>query len=92
MLQQVHLSEAKAQLAGLVHAAECDEVVHLSRHGKSVAVLLSEQACAALQSHPQGARFWEVIPQWRSAGQPSHSDAWSRAVWSPWSGGFQQLA
>ena len=58
--QPVSLSEAKAQLAGLVHAAEGGEVVHISRHGKPVAVLLSEQA----------------IAQWRSAGQTSHPEDW----------------
>jgi prevent-host-death family protein len=46
-MQAVSLSEAKAQLAGLVHAAESGEAVHISRHGKAVAVLLSEQAYAA---------------------------------------------
>ena len=34
--QPVSLSEVKAQLAGLVHAAEGGEVVHISRHGKPV--------------------------------------------------------
>ena len=69
--QPVSLSEAKAQLAGLVHAAEGGEVVHISRHGKPVAVLLSEQAYAALQGQQQRSKLWEAIAQWRSAGQTS---------------------
>lgn len=74
--QPVSLSEAKAQLAGLVHAAEAGEVVHISRHGKPVAVLLSEQAYAALQGQQQRSQLWEVIAHWRSAGQASHPEDW----------------
>ena len=76
MTQAFSLSEAKAQLAGLVHAAEGGEVVHICRHGKPVAVLLSEQAYAALQGEVQGARVWEAIEQWRSAGRAQHGDDW----------------
>jgi prevent-host-death family protein len=74
--QAVSLSEAKAQLAGLVHAAESGEVVHISRHGKAVAVLLSEQAYAALQGEVQGTRVGEAIAQWRRAGRSQHGDDW----------------
>jgi len=45
--QAVSLSTAKAHLTGLVQAAETGEVVHMSRHGKPVAVLISEQAYAS---------------------------------------------
>jgi prevent-host-death family protein len=74
--QAVSLSEAKAQLAGLVHAAESGDVVHISRHGKPVAVLLSEQAYAALQGEAQGSRIWEAIVQWRRAGRAQQCDDW----------------
>ena len=67
MTQAVSLSEAKAQLASLVHAAERGAVVHISRHGKAVAVLLSEQAYAAMQGETQSTRVWEAIAQWRKA-------------------------
>lgn len=76
MTQAVPLSEAKAQLAGLVHAAEAGEVVHISRHGKAVAVLLSEQAYAALQQAGQSSRVWGAIAQWRDAGRVQHPDDW----------------
>ena len=46
--QAVSLSTAKTHLAGLVQAAETGEVVHISRHGKPVAVLISEQATGAV--------------------------------------------
>jgi len=81
--QPVSLSEAKAQLAGLVHAAEGGEVVHISRHGKPVAVLLSEQAYAALQGQQQRSKLWEAIAQWRSAGQTSHPEDWPVASGVP---------
>ena len=54
------LSTAKAQLAGLVQAAEAGEVVHISSHGRPVAVLLSEQAFAALQGQQQGQQVWHA--------------------------------
>lgn len=76
MTQAVPLSEAKAQLASLVHAAESGAVVHISRHGKAVAVLLSEQAYAAMQGEAQGTRVWEAIAQWRRAGRMQHGDDW----------------
>ena len=72
MIQPVSLSEAKVQLAGLVHAVENSEVVHISRHGKAVAVLLSEQAYVALQ----GAKVWEAIEQWRRAGRSEDGSDW----------------
>jgi prevent-host-death family protein len=74
--QAVSLSAAKAPLAGLVHAAESGAVVHISRHGKAVAVLLSEQAYAAMQGEAQGTRVWEAIAQWRRAGRTQHGDDW----------------
>jgi prevent-host-death family protein len=74
--QAVPLSEAKAQLAGLVHAAEAGEVVHISRHRKAVAMLLSEQAYSALQQAGQSSRVWGAIAQWRYAGRAQHPDDW----------------
>ncbi len=65
--QPVSLSEAKAQLAGLVHAAEGGEVVHISRHGKPL----------------QRSKLWEAIEQWRSAGQTGHSEDWPVASGFP---------
>ena len=76
MTQAVSLSEAKAQLAGLVHAAEAGEVVHISRHGKAVAVLLSEQAYAVLQQQGESSRVWAAITQWCDAGRAQHPDDW----------------
>ena len=69
MEQAISLSTAKAHLAGLVQAAETGQVVHISRHGKPVAVLLSEQAYAALQGQQEGRRVWAAIAEWRQSGE-----------------------
>ena len=84
MEQAISLSAAKAHLAGLVQATETGEVVHISRHGKPVAVLMSEQAYAALQGQqavdatnplewplPHGAPGEQEVEGWRdrSAGR-----------------------
>ena len=65
MEQVISLSAAKAHLAGLVQATETGEVVHISRHGKPVAVLMSEQAYAALQGQQAGRRVWAAIANGR---------------------------
>jgi hypothetical protein len=48
-----------------------------------VAVLLSEQAYAALQGQQQHSIVWEAIAQWRSAGQVSHPEDWPLASGVP---------
>lgn len=80
VVQPISLSEAKARLTGLVHAVENGEVVHLSRHGKPVAVLLSEQAYAALQGHQKRPTLWQAIVQWRGEGQAGAADDWPVAA------------
>jgi len=74
--QSVPLSSAKAHLAGLVQAAEAGKVVHISRHGRPVAVLLSEQAYDALRSQKDGTSVWRAIAQWRGTSRPGRDDDW----------------
>lgn len=50
--------------------------MHISRHGRPVAVLLSEQAYAALQGQQQGQQVWRAIAQWRGAARARHADDW----------------
>ena len=69
MERAISLSAAKAHLAGLVQAAETGEVVHISRHGKPVAVLISEQSYAALQAQQAERRVWTAIAEWREAAE-----------------------
>ncbi len=64
--QAVSLSTAKTHLAGLVQAAETGEVVHISRHGKPVAVLISEEAYASLLGHQSRRGVWTAIADWRA--------------------------
>ncbi len=41
-MQEVPITEAKNAFTALVHQVEGGEIVHLTRHGRPVAVLLSE--------------------------------------------------
>ena len=66
MDKAVSLSTAKNHLAGLVQAAESGEFVHISRHGKPVAVLISEQAYSSLQGHQSKRGVWSAIANWRA--------------------------
>ena len=43
-MSQVSIAEAKNALTHLIHETERGEVIHITRHGKPVAVLLSEEA------------------------------------------------
>lgn len=79
MAQVVPLSDAKARLAGLVQAAEAGQVVHISRHGKPVAVLLSEQAYAALHHPATSQGPGQAIDLWRLAGRPGCQEDWPLA-------------
>ena len=47
-MTEISVAEAKTRLTGLIHRVEGGEVVHLTRHGKSVAVLMSESNYAAI--------------------------------------------
>jgi tRNA(fMet)-specific endonuclease VapC len=79
MAQVVPLSDAKARLAGLVQAAEAGQVVHISRHGRPVAVLLSEQAYAALHAPAPGGGPGQAIELWRLAARSGYRDDWPLA-------------
>lgn len=74
MDQSIPLASATVHLPGLVQAAESGEVLHISCHGKPVAVLFSEHAYQALQSQQHAASIWTAIAQWFGAGRPHRSD------------------
>jgi prevent-host-death family protein len=62
-MSTVNIAEAKSHFTKLVHRVEQGECVHLSRHGKPVAVLLSEtdyQALIAKRIEP-----YEAMMAWR---------------------------
>ena len=65
-MSQVSIAEAKNALTHLIHEAERGEVIHITRHGKPVAVLLSAEAYEQLKSWEQQTDFWQAIQAWRA--------------------------
>lgn len=57
------IAEAKSNLSQLIHQLESDEVIHLTRHGKPVAVMLSEANYQKLTQKNNG--LFQAIQQWR---------------------------
>jgi prevent-host-death family protein len=71
-MSTVSIAEAKNQLPRIVQQAEAGEAVHITRHGKPVAVLLSEAEYGRLQAGQTGVRSsWDAVRQWREAQAPS---------------------
>jgi prevent-host-death family protein len=62
----VSIVEAKNTLTRLIHEAERGEAIHITRHGKPVAVLLSEEAYGQLKSRKQKTDCWQAIQAWRA--------------------------
>ena len=57
------IAEAKNKLPQLVRQLESDEAIHLTRHGKPVAVMLSEANYQKLTQKSQG--LYQAIEHWR---------------------------
>ncbi|MGA7978840.1 MAG: type II toxin-antitoxin system Phd/YefM family antitoxin [Chromatiaceae bacterium] len=77
------IAEAKTQLARLIHQAERGEAVHITRRGKPVAVLLSEQEYARLCRGGQSANFWDLIVEMRSDPHFESAD-WTAEDFNSW--------
>ncbi len=62
------ITEAKNSFTALVHQVEGGEVVHLTRHGRPVAVILSEAEYQELCEHaaPRG-DLLDFVQRWRGA-------------------------
>jgi prevent-host-death family protein len=58
------IAEAKNNLSQLIHQLESDEAIHLTRHGKPVAVMLSEANYQKL-THKENS-LYQAIQQWRN--------------------------
>lgn len=58
------IAEAKNNLSQLIHQLESDEAIHLTRHGRPVAVMLSEANYQKLTQKNKG--LFQAIQQWRS--------------------------
>ncbi len=60
------IADAKNQLTRLIHQAEKGEPVHITRRGKPVAVLLSEDEYPRLRQGQEQRNFWDLIVEMRS--------------------------
>jgi antitoxin Phd len=65
-MSETSIAEAKTQLTRLIHQAECGEAVHITRRGKPVAVLLSEDEYARLRQGQEQRNFWDLIAEMRA--------------------------
>jgi prevent-host-death family protein len=82
-MSQVSIAEAKNALTRLIHEAERGEAIHITRHGKPVAVLLSQETYEQLTSREQKMDFWEAMQAWRAQTRfdwpeltPEEVDSW----------------
>jgi len=57
------IAEAKNNLSQLIHQLQSDEPIHLTRHGKPVAVMLSEANYQKLTQKNKG--LFQAIQKWR---------------------------
>ena len=65
-MPEVSIAEARNALTRLIYEAERGEAVHITRRGKPVAVLVSEDEYERLKSGESKKDFWEAIEQWRA--------------------------
>jgi len=65
-MAETSIAEAQSQLTRLIHQAERGEAVHITRRGKPVAVLLSEDEYARLRQGQKQHNFWDLIVEMRS--------------------------
>ena len=82
-MSQVSIAEAKNTLTQLIHQTEKGATVHITRHGKPVAVLVSEEEYARLKAGPERQDFWQAIQEWRAQASfdwedltPEEIDSW----------------
>jgi len=63
-MKNTTIAEAKNNLSQLIHQLEFDDAIHLTRHGKPVAVMLSEANYQKLTQKSVG--LFHAIQGWRS--------------------------
>jgi prevent-host-death family protein len=63
---EISIAEAKTQLTRLIRQVERGESVHITRRGKPVAVLLSENEYARLRRGQSQRDFWDLITEMRA--------------------------
>lgn len=82
-MSEVSIAEARNSLTRLIYAAENGHVVHITRRGKPVAVLVSEDAYERLESGGPNRDFWQAVETWRAQADldlpeltPNEVDGW----------------
>jgi prevent-host-death family protein len=82
-MSQVSIAEAKNALTRLIYEAERGEAIHITRHGKPVAVLVSADTYEQLTSREQKKDFWQALQEWRAQASfdwpeltPDEVDSW----------------
>lgn len=77
------ITEAKAHLTRLIQRAERGEAIRITRRGKPVAILLSEDAYLRLSQGQTPPDFWDLVKEMRAApdfqpvnGTPEEIDTW----------------
>lgn len=80
---EVSVARARNALTQLIYEAESGEVVHITRRGKSVAVLVSRKEYERLESRDAKRDFWQEIEDWRAEARfdwpeltPEEVDGW----------------
>lgn len=71
------IAEAKAHLTRLIQQAERGEAIRITRRGKPVAVLLSEDAYQRLSQGRTPPDFWSLVMEMRAA------PAFQPVEWTP---------
>lgn len=70
-MSEVSVADAKSRLPRLIHEAEAGVPVHITRHGRRVAVLVSEAEYRRLASAAPTGSVWDVIETWRATTAPN---------------------
>ena len=65
-MSAVSIAEARNTLTRLIRKAEDGEPVHITRHGKPVAVLVSRDEYERLSSGEPRKDFWQAVEDWRA--------------------------
>jgi len=77
MIRDRSIRDARNSLTALIRDAEKGNTVRLTRHGKAVAVLLSEQEYQRLSAQSAHKDPWQFLERWRAErpqGLPGISD------------------
>ena len=65
-MSQVSIAEAKNALTRLIYEAERGEAIHITRRGKPVVVLVSEEEYERLKAGEQKKDVWQALQEWRA--------------------------